>query len=80
MEAVRVDDHMTVYIGGGGNSVVLYSRDRQKAIVVDTKYRRGAKELRRQVTARDITIIDTHFHMDHARGNRLDPQATVISG
>ena len=80
MEAVRLDDDMTVYLGGGCNSVVLYSRDRQKAIVIDTKYRRGAKELRTQITVREITIINTHFHMDHARGNRLYPQATVISG
>lgn len=80
MEAVRLDDYMTVYIGGGCNSVVLYSRDRQKAIVVDTKYRRGANDLRERITAREITIINTHFHMDHARGNRLYPQATVVSG
>ena len=80
METVRLDDCMTVYSGGGCNSVVLYSQDGQKAIVVDTKYRRGAKELRKQITAREITIINTHFHMDHARGNRLYPHATVISG
>ena len=80
MEAVRLDEDMTVYLGGGCNSVVLYSHDRQQAIVVDTKYRRSAKELREQITAREVTIINTHFHMDHARGNRLYPQATVISG
>ena len=80
METIRIDDHIAVYTGGGCNSVVLYSRDSQKAIVVDTKYLRGAKELRKRITAKKITIINTHFHMDHARGNHFYPEAFVISG
>ena len=80
VETVKLDLQMTVYLGGGGNSVVLQSEDRQKAIVVDTKYFSGARLLRRQVTASEITLINTHFHLDHARGNRLYPKAVVVSG
>jgi glyoxylase-like metal-dependent hydrolase (beta-lactamase superfamily II) len=80
MEAVRIDQDMTIYKGGGSNSVVLRSRDGCKAIVVDTKYFRGARQLRQQVVAQEIVIINTHFHLDHARGNRYYPDAFVISG
>jgi cyclase len=80
IEAVKLDPQMTVYLGGGGNSVVLQSQDRKKAIVVDTKYFSGSRLLRQEVTASDITLINTHFHLDHARGNRLYPEALVVSG
>jgi cyclase len=80
METLSVDQEMKVYKGGGCNSIVLYSRNGKKAIIVDTKYLRGAKELRKKVTAQEITVINTHFHLDHARGNRYYPDAFVISG
>jgi cyclase len=80
METMSIDENMKVYKGGGCNSTVLNSKDGRTAIVVDTKYFRGAKELRRKVTANEVTIINTHFHLDHARGNRFYPDATVISG
>jgi cyclase len=80
IEAVKIDDNLTIYAGGGCNSAVLCSEDGQKAVIVDTKYFKGAKKLREEVQAKDITILNTHFHMDHARGNRLYPGAYVISG
>jgi cyclase len=80
IEAVKFDDNLTIYTGGGCNSAVLCSEDGQKAVIVDTKYFKGAKMFREEVRAKYITIINTHFHMDHARGNRLYPGAHVISG
>jgi glyoxylase-like metal-dependent hydrolase (beta-lactamase superfamily II) len=80
MEAVSIDQDMTVYKGGGSNSVVLRSQDGRKAIVVDTKYFRGARQLREKVAAQEIIVVNTHFHMDHARGNRYYADAFVISG
>lgn len=80
IKEVKFDDHLTIYTGGGCNSAVLCSEDGQKAVIVDTKYFKGAKKLREEVRAKDITILNTHFHMDHARGNRLYPGAYVISG
>ena len=80
MKRITIDQNLTVYVGGGGNSVVLVSHDRRKAIIVDTKYLSAAKELRKEVTSPEVTIINTHFHLDHARGNRLYAGAFVVSG
>jgi glyoxylase-like metal-dependent hydrolase (beta-lactamase superfamily II) len=80
MEVMSVDCEMKIYLGGGCNSIVLTSKDSQEAIIVDTKYFRGAKALRKEVKARNIMLVNTHFHLDHARGNRLYPEAYVISG
>ena len=80
IEAVKCDDNLTIYTGGGCNSAVLCSKDGHEVIIVDTKYFKGAKKLREEVKAKDITIINTHFHMDHSRGNRLYPGAYVITG
>ena len=77
---VTVDERLTIYVGGGCNSVVLLSQNGCKALIVDTKYFLGARKFRELVTASDITVVNTHFHMDHARGNRLYPGAYVISG
>jgi cyclase len=80
MIATTIDSEMKVYLGGGCNSVVLKSKDGRRALVVDTKYFSGATTLRMKVDASDITIVNTHFHLDHARGNRLYPEAYVVSG
>jgi cyclase len=80
MEIVSIDRDMKVYPGGGCNSIVLTSKDGQKAVVVDTKCFKGAMRLRREIKAPNITLINTHFHMDHARGNHLYPEAFVVSG
>ncbi|HUI91117.1 MAG TPA: MBL fold metallo-hydrolase [Chitinivibrionales bacterium] len=80
VETVQVDPQMKVFLGGGGNSLVLTSDDGQKAIVVDTKMAGAAKKLRSSVRANDVTIINTHFHTDHVSGNVLYPAAKIISG
>ena len=77
---LKLDENLTVYVGGGCNSVVLTSKDGKEAIVVDTKWFRSAKALRAAVKAPKVTVINTHFHLDHARGNKLYPSAYVISG
>ena len=76
----KIDSQMKVYLGGGCNSTVLFSNDGRKAIIVDTKYFGSAKKLRSQISASEITIINTHFHLDHARGNKLYPEAFIVSG
>ena len=37
VETVQIDPDFTIYLGGGGNSVVLTSDDGNKALVVETK-------------------------------------------
>lgn len=80
VETVQLDPQLTVYLGGGSNSIVLTSEDGSKALIVDTKMRRAAKELRDTVKADDITIVNTHAHFDHVGGNALYPSAKIISG
>ena len=62
VETVQIDPQLTVYLGGGGNSIVLTSEDGSKVLVVDTKMKKAAKKLRETVKATDITIVNTHAH------------------
>ncbi len=80
VETVRYDPQLTIYLGGGGNSIVLTSEDGSKALVVDTKMGGAAKKLRDAVRAKDITVVNTHLHRDHTGGNTLYPDAKIISG
>ena len=80
VETIQLDPQLTVYLGGGGNSIVLTSEDGSKALVVDTKMRSAAKKLRDEVKASQIIIVNTHAHYDHTGGNALYPTAEIISG
>ena len=80
VETVRYDPQLTIYLGGGGNSIVLTSEDGSKALVVDTKMGGAAKKLRDEVKAKEIIVVNTHLHRDHIGGNMLYPDAKIISG
>jgi cyclase len=80
VETVQLDPQLTVYLGGGGNSIVLTSEDGSQALVVDTKMKGAAKRLRDEVKASQIIIVNTHAHYDHTGGNALYPTAEIISG
>jgi glyoxylase-like metal-dependent hydrolase (beta-lactamase superfamily II) len=80
IETVHYDPQLSIYLGGGGNSIVLTSEDGSKALVVDTKMGKTAKKLRDEVKAKDITVVNTHLHRDHIGGNALYPDAKIISG
>jgi glyoxylase-like metal-dependent hydrolase (beta-lactamase superfamily II) len=80
IETVQYDPQLKIYLGGGGNSIVLLSEDGSKALVVDTKMGAAAKKLREDIHAQEITIVNTHFHKDHVGGNFLYPNAKIISG
>jgi glyoxylase-like metal-dependent hydrolase (beta-lactamase superfamily II) len=80
VETIQYDPQLTIYLGGGGNSVVFTSEDGSAALVVDTKMKGAAKILREKIKAKDITIINTHDHSDHTGGNALYPQAKIIAG
>jgi cyclase len=71
---------LTIYIGGGGNSIVLTSEDGTKALIVDTKMGGAAKDLMKSVKAGEIIIVNTHSHSDHTSGNSLYPSAKIIAG
>jgi len=79
VETIQYDPQLTIYLGGG-NSVVLTSEDGSAALVVDTKMRGAAEILKEKIKVKEITIINTHDHYDHAGGNALYPQAKIIAG
>jgi glyoxylase-like metal-dependent hydrolase (beta-lactamase superfamily II) len=81
---VDVDPQMKIFLGGGGNSIVLKSEDGKQALVVDTKMGPWAKHLQRYVDSLgpdvQVTVVNTHYHPDHAGGNKLFPRAKIIAG
>ena len=68
-------------LGGGGNSLVV--RNGAEVLVVDPKMSMYARRLKRWIErdlqAKVTTIIDTHYHFDHTRGNKLYPEARIIA-
>jgi len=80
VETVKMDPQLTVYLGGGGNTIVLTSPDGMRAIVVDSKMGSAAKKIKSLVKAPDVTIVNTHAHKDHAGSNSIFPNAKVIAG
>ncbi|NTV53137.1 MAG: MBL fold metallo-hydrolase [Candidatus Firestonebacteria bacterium] len=81
---VTLDPHAKVFLGGGGNSLVLTSPDNTQVVVVDTKMGKTAAKLKAYVDSlganNKVTVIGTHFHGDHTGGNSLFVGATVIAG
>jgi glyoxylase-like metal-dependent hydrolase (beta-lactamase superfamily II) len=80
VETIKYDPQLTIYTGGGGNSIVLTSEDGTKALIVDTKMGGAAKDLKNSVKAGEIIIASTHSHSDHTGGNSLYPSAKIIAG
>ena len=81
-EIVRPDSLLTIYLGGGGNSVVLKSDS--AILVVDTKMGKPAKKLYQDVEAlaagKRVIVINTHSDLDHTGGNKLYKNAAIFSG
>jgi cyclase len=80
MKSTVIDKNLTIFEGGGGNSIVLASEDGKQALVVDTKMGKASLALADAVKAKNITIVNTHLHRDHVSGNKLFPKATIIAG
>ena len=72
-EAVKIDDHFYVVLGGGGNTAVLIGDD--GVLVVDSKFWRPGRRLPgiiASLTDKPVkVIINTHYHADHTGGNEL---------
>jgi cyclase len=83
VKVVEVDPQLKIFLGGGGNSLVLKSEDNQQVLIVDTKMGAGAKQLKKYVDSINpnpqITIINTHMHADHTGGNKLFANAKIIA-
>jgi glyoxylase-like metal-dependent hydrolase (beta-lactamase superfamily II) len=81
-ETVRMDSLMTVYLGGGSNTVVFNSDS--AVLVIDTKMGKAAKRLYKDVKAiaadKPVIVVNTHSDLDHVGGNPLFSDARIISG
>jgi glyoxylase-like metal-dependent hydrolase (beta-lactamase superfamily II) len=80
-EIMPLAPNVWAVLGGGGNSLVVKNGD--EALVVDPKMSMYARRLKRWIE-RDLqatvtTIIDTHYHFDHTRGNKFYPDARIIA-
>ena len=79
-ETVRIDDRLSIVLGGGGNTAVLVCDD--GVLVVDTKFMRPGRNLAgeiRSFTDKPVrTIINTHYHSDHTHGNVNYPVGTTV--
>jgi glyoxylase-like metal-dependent hydrolase (beta-lactamase superfamily II) len=80
-EIVPLAQDVWAVLGGGGNSLVV--KNGAEVLVVDPKMSVYARRLKRWIE-RDLhatvtTIIDTHYHFDHTRGNKLYPEARLIA-
>lgn len=82
LEVLEVDPQLSIVLERGANSAIFVGEE--EVLVVDPKLGKGAELLRAMVAdeagGRDITVINTHYHYDHVRGNRLYPEARVITG
>ena len=80
-EIVPLAKDIWAVLGGGGNSLVVKNGD--EVLVVDPKLSVYARRLKywieRELHATVTTIIDTHYHFDHTRGNKLYPDARIIA-
>jgi glyoxylase-like metal-dependent hydrolase (beta-lactamase superfamily II) len=80
IKTIHFDPNCTILVGGGGNSVIVTSEDGAQALVVDTKFGKLARKQRDMVSAKNITLVNTHTHGDHSGGDELYPNAQLIAG
>ena len=79
---VRPDSLLTLYMGGGGNSVILNSDS--AVLVIDTKMGKPADKLFDLVNSmadgKRIYVVNTHSDNDHTGGNPKYKGSTIITG
>src|ERR1039457_5187254 len=79
---VQYDKELTLVLGGGGNSGILVSDS--LVIVIDTKMDDAAEQLYKQVKQlagnKPILVVNTHYHPDHTKGNKLFKGQSIIAG
>lgn len=81
-EIIHYDSHLTLVMGGGGNSGILSSDS--LVVVIDTKMDEAAVALYSQAKHiagnKRILVINTHIHPDHIGGNKYYKGCSIIAG
>ena len=79
---IQYDKELTLVMGGGGNSGVLVSDS--LVVVVDTKMDEAAEQFDKMVRElagnKSVLVVNTHYHPDHSKGNKLYKGQTIIAG
>lgn len=73
---------LTILKAGGGNSGILVTDS--AVVVIDTKMGNNAKRLfdtvQKLAGSKPVIVINTHYHGDHANGNKLFKGARIYMG
>ncbi|MBM2815458.1 MAG: beta-lactamase domain protein [Ignavibacteria bacterium] len=81
-EIVNIDNGLTLVIGGGGNSGIVVGE--KTAVVIDTKLSSNADDLfklaKSKAGNKPIIVINTHYHTDHTKGNKLYKGSPIYIG
>ncbi len=82
VEAKIIDNNLTVYLGGGGNSGILVTDS--AVVVIDTKMGTEAENLytlaKEKAGGKKIIVINTHYHGDHTKGNMFYKGCKIYIG
>lgn len=81
-EIVNIDKDLTVVKGGGGNSGILVTD--KGVVVIDTKMGPDAEDLyklaKEKAGDKPIIVINTHYHLDHVKGNKFYQGSKIYIG
>ena len=77
---IKLDSQCSVILDDAGNSILLFSEDGKKALLVDTKKGKEASALAKKINVANLTIINTHAHFDHTEGNTLYQNVPIFGG
>jgi glyoxylase-like metal-dependent hydrolase (beta-lactamase superfamily II) len=82
VESIRLNDHIYMLRGAGGNVGVVVGE--QRVILIDSQFAPMSEKIRaaiRNITELPVThLINTHYHSDHTGGNeKWHPGASIIA-
>jgi len=81
-EIIPLDKSLTLMLGGGGNSGIITGDS--AVVVIDTKMMGGSDDLykfaKKKAGPKPIIVINTHYHGDHVKGNKLFKGSRIYIG
>lgn len=82
IETKLIDNNLTLFLGGGGNSGILVTDS--AVVVIDTKMGIEAENLytlaKEKAGGKKIIVINTHYHGDHTKGNMFYKGSKIYIG